>query len=201
MLTAALELFGTSGFDGVGARDIAKAANVPLGAIVYHFGTKAALYRAVLERVGSHLGEALAPAFEKVKAALEDSPRKAPAALAEFQHALLVVMAASPESKRWAKLMLREHMDPSEAFDLIYEDTARMATEAIAALIARASGRVATDKAVLIEAFARMGEVLVFRVVQEAVLRKLDWKRLGPNETAHINECFVALQQGGRRER
>lgn len=45
LLDAAIELFGTHGFDGVSVRDISSAAGANGAAITYHFGTKDELIR------------------------------------------------------------------------------------------------------------------------------------------------------------
>jgi hypothetical protein len=57
-------------------------------------------------------------------------------------------------------------------------------------LIAAASGRAADDKAVLIEAFARMGEVLVFRITQEALRARLGWKTFGAEEARRVKKAL-----------
>lgn len=48
LINSAGKLFSIKGYSGVTVRDIAKAANVPLGAITYHFKTKANLYKEIL---------------------------------------------------------------------------------------------------------------------------------------------------------
>lgn len=49
LITEARRLFATRGFRGASVRDITSAARANLGAITYHFGSKRALYDAVLE--------------------------------------------------------------------------------------------------------------------------------------------------------
>jgi len=193
LVGAALELFGNKGFGAVGAREISKAAGAPLAAIPYHFGTKEALYRAALERVRKRMAEAIAPAAADAEAAVRGTPQEARDALLAFQGALLTAIAVAPEAKSWAKLLLREHMDPSAAFDLVYEDAARQAIELMARLIARASGRQPEEKVVLIKAFARMGEVLIFRTAQEAVTRRLGWSEFGTAEAEQVCASLATL--------
>lgn len=186
LVAAATRLFGARGYEGVGAREIAAAAKAPLAAIPYHFGTKQALYRAVLAKVASGLQAALAAPAEAARAALAGSPDEARRALAVFQGAILDVIAVNPAAETWAKLLLREHLDPSEAYDLAYESAAKGAVELIAALIGRADGLDPDDESVLIRAFAAMGEVLMFRVIQTALTRRLDWMAFGPVEADRV---------------
>ena len=64
LLNAARRLFSRRGFDGTSVRAITREAGANLGAITYHFGSKRALYAAVLE-------EGLRPLADRVKAAAE----------------------------------------------------------------------------------------------------------------------------------
>jgi len=186
LVAAAVDLFGRKGFDGVGARELTSAAGTALAAIPYHFGTKEALYLAALQEVRMHLASAIGPAALAAQSALNGTPAEARQALAVFQGALLDVIAVDPASESWAKLLIREHLDPGAGFDLVYEDAARGAVELMASLIGRATGRNPEDNTVLIEAFAAMGEVLVFRVTRNAAMRRLGWSALGEEEADTI---------------
>lgn len=48
MVEAGRELFGRHGYDGTSVRSLTRRAGANLGAVTYHFGSKEALYRAVL---------------------------------------------------------------------------------------------------------------------------------------------------------
>lgn len=62
LLAAGRKLFARRGFDGASVRAITRAAGTNLGAVTYHFGTKRALYSAVLE-------QGLRPIAERVQEA------------------------------------------------------------------------------------------------------------------------------------
>ena len=57
LLAAAADLFARDGFDAVSVRQITSRAKANLGAITYHFGSKEALFHAVIDRVGAHLAD------------------------------------------------------------------------------------------------------------------------------------------------
>ena len=57
---AAREIFATQGFEGASVRAITTAAGTNLGSITYHFGSKRALYEAMLE-------ESLRPVLTRVQ--------------------------------------------------------------------------------------------------------------------------------------
>ncbi len=60
LIEAARELFARDGFDAASVRDITARAHANLGAITYHFGSKEALYHAVIERFATPLADRLA---------------------------------------------------------------------------------------------------------------------------------------------
>ncbi|HSH75133.1 MAG TPA: TetR family transcriptional regulator [Longimicrobiales bacterium] len=62
LIEAARSLFAQRGFDGTSIRAITRDAGTNLGAVTYHFGSKRALYAAVLE-------QGLRPIADRVRAA------------------------------------------------------------------------------------------------------------------------------------
>jgi TetR/AcrR family transcriptional regulator, regulator of cefoperazone and chloramphenicol sensitivity len=186
IIDAGLIVFGNAGYAGTSARDVAKAAGVPLAAIPYHFTTKDNLYREVLMRVRDVMRVSLAPAIMSVQATLDGTPHAAKKALFAFQEALLTVLVASDEARHWAKILLREHMDPSTSYDVVFEDAGRSVIDLHALLIAQITGRKADDVAVIIEAVAKFGEVLIFLVTKHAVLRILNWESFGQEEAVTV---------------
>lgn len=81
ILGAARPLFARQGFEGTSVRQITNAADVNLGAVTYHFGSKRALYEEVLSRAtrplvdavdgkGEPGGAASGGATEKIETAL-----------------------------------------------------------------------------------------------------------------------------------
>jgi AcrR family transcriptional regulator len=62
LIASARVLFARRGFDGASIRAITRASGANLGAVTYHFGSKHALYEAVLDRVLSPLGDRVAEA-------------------------------------------------------------------------------------------------------------------------------------------
>lgn len=71
LLDSASHLFAQQGFKGTSVRAITSAARANLGAVTYHFGSKQALYMAVLERATSPLRQRLAGAISETAAPLD----------------------------------------------------------------------------------------------------------------------------------
>lgn len=59
LLEAARQRFAHAGFDAASVRDITARAHANLGAITYHFGSKQALYHAVIEECAGPLADGL----------------------------------------------------------------------------------------------------------------------------------------------
>lgn len=115
LLAAARDLFAERGYDGASIRAITERAGANLGAVTYHFGSKEALYHAVIE---SKVG----PLREKVVAAAagEGEPLERILAIVEilFDHYAddpglprLILQqiasggAAPPPARRWIRTL------------------------------------------------------------------------------------------------
>jgi TetR/AcrR family transcriptional regulator len=71
LIDSARALFARRGFDGASIRAITRAAGANLGGVTYHFGSKHALYEAVLDHVLSPLGERVSAAAAGAGSALD----------------------------------------------------------------------------------------------------------------------------------
>jgi len=111
VLREAERLFAQEGFHGVTMRDIAKASDVNLALIVYHFETKNKLYHAIFEHRKDLFGERLG----ELRVVTDFD---APDALERIVHAFVAPVLRSQMSsagKSYAQLVARESSDPSEA--------------------------------------------------------------------------------------
>ena len=97
LVEAARQQFAREGFDAASVRDITARAHANLGAITYHFGSKEALYHAVIERFATPLADRIAAISLEPGPPLE---RLAAAARAFMEH-----IWSHPEMPR---LMVRE---------------------------------------------------------------------------------------------
>jgi AcrR family transcriptional regulator len=60
LIEAARQLFASAGYDATSVRDITSRARANLGAITYYFGSKEALYHAVIERFATPVADLIA---------------------------------------------------------------------------------------------------------------------------------------------
>ena len=66
ILATARAMFAARGYADTGARDIAAAAGVTVGALFHHFGSKGGLFRAVFEQLNREMAEVLVKAYVSV---------------------------------------------------------------------------------------------------------------------------------------
>ncbi|SER69600.1 TetR/AcrR family transcriptional regulator [Sphingobium sp. YR768] len=103
LLDAATALFAEQGFDAVGVRPIANRAGVDPAMIAHHFGSKLALWEAVVDRLSLRLTDRLA--------AVALGPGSASARLDEAVGQIIDLLCDAPEL---AAFILREVVLPSD---------------------------------------------------------------------------------------
>jgi len=191
LIEAGLDVFGRLGFEGATTRMIAKEAGANLAAIVYHFGSKEALHLAVAEHIvasiRSRIGPGLATASVPETTA---SPAAARAAFERLIEAFIEVILGSAEAERWARFLIREQLQPTPSFEIIYGFMGPAQTIG-SRLVAAALGRPESEETRL-RVLTFMGQVMVFRVAQEMVLRRMGWTAIGKAERAAIRKMVIA---------
>ncbi len=93
ILRAALASFSEGGFDGARTRDIAARAGVPLGLLRYHFGDKARLWRASVDRAFAELRSGL-------EAIVDDAASEPRARLRRLIRGQVAFVSRNPEFVR-----------------------------------------------------------------------------------------------------
>ena len=130
VLKAAERLFALEGFHGVSMRDIAHASGVKLSLIVYHYGSKKNLYRALFEQRHEVFEERLA----KLRAVDGTTPDAVERIVEAFVLPVLRRQATT-EGRHYSLLTVREASDPQESSRGIIRDFFDpMAREFVAAL-------------------------------------------------------------------
>lgn len=184
LIRAALKLFGGQGFDGTSTREIAALAKANIGSIAYHFGGKEGLRAAcahhIVETIGSVAGAAMAQASEV------RGPQAAQAQLHTVLEAMVGFIVARPEAGEFVQFVVRELSQPSEALDIIYKGVFEPVHQRLCRIWAEASGEDAESERTRITIFTLIGQVVYFRIAREAVMRRMAWDRLGPEEAASI---------------
>jgi AcrR family transcriptional regulator len=191
LIAAAIDVFGHHGLEGATTRQIARAAGANLAAIVYHFGSKEGLYRAVLEAIVMEIDRRMGPVFSFMEANLPATRAEAVAVLKRVVAAFVDVLLGSPEAERWARVIVRELLDPTDAFDIIYAFQGRahaLATRIVAVAIGGDPEALPTK----LLTFTIIGQGIVFRVANTLVTRRIAPATLGPGEREEIKRILAA---------
>ncbi len=112
LLDAATPAFAIQGFDGVNLRSVAAAARVDAALVIRHFGSKAALWSAVVER----LAEQIAGWLERLGAICEATDSPVEERLTAFIECFVEVSSEIPQ---FGQFIASEAARPGERQDLV----------------------------------------------------------------------------------
>ncbi|MEH6611121.1 MAG: CerR family C-terminal domain-containing protein [Halioglobus sp.] len=194
LIRSAIEVFGRAGYDAASTRAIADRAGANQALISYHFGGKKGLYLAVFEYIGVEMRQVLGPIAKQVTTAIQALPAGSAGQrelvvplLCQILDGLLEVMAR-PESESWARIILREQQDPTEAFDLIWDFFVGKMLGLVTHLVAIGSGMDENSDACKVRAEMTLGQVLIFLIARGTTARHMQWSELGSSEQALIRQ-------------
>ncbi|MBW2561891.1 MAG: CerR family C-terminal domain-containing protein [Deltaproteobacteria bacterium] len=121
LLKVAESLFAQKGYDSVSVREITNAAHCNLAAVNYYFGNKKALYLSVFRERWMPRAQRILTCFEENLASRnETSPATVIQSLAE---ALIKGPLTDEERLCHFQLMIREMTKPTEAFEIVTQET------------------------------------------------------------------------------
>jgi len=169
LLEVAIEQFGQNGVSAVGTRAIAEAAGMQMSAITYHFGGKDGLYRACAEHIAAQMSERLAPVLSLAGA--EDSTDRDPAGAREALLAILdglVTVMMRDDVAPLARFVVREQMNPTPAFDILYDGAMRGMIDRVSRLLQCVAGGRLPNEALRVRSLALLGQVIAFRFARAA---------------------------------
>lgn len=199
LIEAAIEIFGRHGFEGASTRALAQRAGVNQQAIPYYFGGKSGLYLAVADHIAERLKALIGPIGMRIglRIAAHHTRKDGKTLEAAEARALLIELLETmarvlvdEEAASWARFIVREQMEPTEAFERIYEKIMARLIEAARGLIAVIVREDPSSEAVRLRAVALIGQILVFRVAHAAVMRQLGWEKIGPRELDAIHDVI-----------
>ncbi|MBB2974410.1 CerR family C-terminal domain-containing protein [Mesorhizobium sp. RMAD-H1] len=209
LLTTSIDVFGRYGFDGATTRMLSEAAGVNQQAIPYYFGGKEGLYIAAAEHIGSAISAHVSTLRERTRSRLAQADGigvpigqdEARGLLTEILQTIAALFV-SRESEPWARFLIREQMEPTEAFKRVYGGVMKPMLEIVGRLVAVLLDEEPGSQHVRLRTLSLLGSVMVFRVAHAAVLAQLEWKSIGPEELAIVRglarELVAAISPEGR---
>ncbi len=192
LVRAALDLFGDKGYEATSTREIAAAAGANIAAIAYHFGGKDGLRLACADFVVASLSEVFAGALGGDGQFETLSPEAARALLARAVGAMIDGIVARDAARPVARFVLREMFEPSAAFERMFAGVMGPMHVKASSVWARATGAPAEDEGTRLAVFAMIAQILYFRLARPAVLRRMDWRDIGPSEAAAIKRVLLS---------
>lgn len=194
LIDAGLEIFGTYNLEGATTRQLAEQAGVNQAAIPYYFGGKEGLYNAAIQHIFSTNFALIQPALENLEDQLslkKFSKTEALAQLKKLLDAMMKVILTRKASSTWARIIMREQMQPTQAFDFIYNNGIRRLHTAVSTLLAIILERKPTDRILVLRAHMLIGQVLIFLAGRETIRRRLDLKGYTDDEVTEIRRAFA----------
>ncbi len=187
LLDSATRLFGKHGFDATSNRLLAEHAGVNQALIGYHFGSKEGLYEAVFEHIAERLSSHLAPVLLPIESELQaltggerdtaksDVKKRCVNAISTLLENYVCIINF-PEFEDSARVIVREQLDPSNAFEIMWNKVMHKYMTALTLFICLSKGRTAPDQSDRLMSITLMGQVLVFRVARASINRHMQWE-------------------------
>ena len=196
LLDAAAEIFGTYNLEGATTRQLAERAGVNQAAIPYYFGGKEGLYLATVEYFFSTHAPKIQVVVAQIHSRLTSNRIDRTEALNLMKKLLehmLEILLREQTNRSFGRIIIREQMQPTKAFDLIYERVIRHVHEAISILLAIVLDRKPNDRSVILRAQMIVGQILIFLSGRETIRRRL-------NLTGYTEEEFEEIKAALREQ-
>jgi AcrR family transcriptional regulator len=188
LLDIAIREFGTKGLEGASTREIAAAADTAMSSITYHYGGKEGLYLAAADYIAVQMGEYMAASLDldQMPETSEDARKAIHAVLSAF-----ATKMAGDENSSWSLFIVREQMNPTEAFERIYGGLMGRMMERLVELVCIATGRRDAWTA-QVAAITLFGQVIVIRASRASCLKLLKRETIDADAAAAFRARVAA---------
>jgi TetR/AcrR family transcriptional regulator, regulator of cefoperazone and chloramphenicol sensitivity len=194
LIEAGVELFGRYSFDGVSTRNLADRAKVNLASIQYYFGSKEGLYLAVARHIVERVRSWISPQISETNRILTDeNPDKETCfrLLCKFLDRIVTHVLGEPESRRWMGICMREQVEPTGAFDILYDGIMEPIHHCLCRLTARMLDLPEHDTETKVRSYAVASPVLMFHISRAEIVRTLNWNDYGTDEIEAIRQVVL----------
>jgi AcrR family transcriptional regulator len=194
LIEAGLKIFSEVGYEAASTRSLAAAAGTNIASIPYYFRNKEGLYFAVIDHIIDYYQKGLGDGLMKIERALQNekiTPVECRALLDEYMRTLIhFVLQENRERSQVSHIYIREQLDPTSAFDRLYEGFVRDMQGTLAALVGRVLGDVPASEAKMITQ-TLLGQISVFKLSRETILHNMSWKNYGEKGMAEIERVVM----------
>ncbi len=180
ILLAAIKIFAEYPPELASIRMIAKEANVNYSAVAYHFKNKENLYQEVMRRVVGLISQAYT--FPET---LPGDAEIAKMELRAFVGRMVDWIYGNPYAVSFAKIIIREHLSPSTAYERLNEDLFKRIFNRMTDVVLCITQTTDRRKASL-QFFSIAGQVIGFRIERELLVRHLGFAGFSPIEIEEL---------------
>lgn len=177
LIQEGIKLFALQGISGLRTRQLAENAGVNQSAIPYHFGGKLGVYTAVIQHIAIELASEIHfDQFDIKFQSLLKTKELNQDVIAELILLLVTGLSRallSPERHFYSQLILREQLEPTENYELIYcnlIEPFHLRLSNLIELIDENSNKLT----VKIKAHAIIGQILGFVIAKKAFLLRIN---------------------------
>ena len=179
IMEAAGKVFAEVGYSKATVRDICREASANIAAINYHFGDKKGLYLAVLK----HYQEI---AFNTYPPDLGiNETQKPEEKLRSYIRSFLTRIMDDGRPAWFGRLLAREFIEPTWAFDILVEETIRPSFQLLTEIVAEIMGKSSKERIVRLCSMSIVGQCLYFRHSHPVITRLYPGESFGSKQ---INE-------------
>jgi AcrR family transcriptional regulator len=195
LIEAGLKVFSAMGYQAASTRKLAAEAGVNIAAIPYYFGSKEGLYLAVIGHILDYYRTGLGGSLSRIRQALADETTgwaEYRALLDEHMRTLIrFILQETQVRAQVSHIYIREQLDPTSAFDRLYEGFIRDAQDTMAALV----GKILGDAVPAIESRllgqTMLGQISTFKLSRETILHDFGWDRYSGDGLAEIERIIM----------
>jgi TetR/AcrR family transcriptional regulator, regulator of cefoperazone and chloramphenicol sensitivity len=189
LIESGITLFGARGYDGVTTRELAHGARTNISSIKYHFGGKEELYRAVLEEIIQEIKELVGPLLLALRNGVAEANgnQDVLTRLArQFAEGWCRAALGDPRTQKRIPPIVRELIQPSRHFKVIYNGFFRVLYEVLGELLAAAHGQTAVDQQLQIRTHIIMNVVWGFIYTESLLWHQMGWNGYNRNRIEAI---------------
>mgnify|MGYP001116188502 CR=1 FL=1 len=194
LLEAGTKVFAKDGFEGASTRKIVKEAGVNISAIPYYFGSKDGLYEAVIRRIISMVFAEQGEKASEISAALESgkiSKERARGFLHDLLRGFAEFLLSDRASPQMAQIMVREQMQPTVVFDIIYKGAMEPVHQTLTRLVAHLTDLPSDSQRAILCTHTIIGQLTTFKTHKEMILRRSGWKKYSDKEAETIIDAVL----------